>query len=233
MRVKNVILDPQNKAPVVILESVKDQKVVPIWIDIPEARSIALELEQVVTPRPLTHDLIRNIFQGLGVTLQSVTITELKNSTYFANLTLKHKDREFQVDSRPSDAIAIALRMKAPIYASSQVVAKAQQSSPAEENKGHLRKTMGIHIQDLTSDLASLFALPVSHGVLVSDVDAGSPGAKAGLQRGDVILRVNDRPLRRSAELESVLKAVKKPAQVNVEILRDGKTLGLALNIGS
>ncbi|HKY07864.1 MAG TPA: bifunctional nuclease family protein, partial [Candidatus Binatia bacterium] len=121
-----MLIDPNSQSPVVVLETITDKKPLPIWIDVPEARAIALELEHVALPRPLTHDLIRNILQSLGATLQRITITELRNSTYFANLSLATKNRVMQVDSRPSDAIAIALRMKAPIFVSTQVLAKSK-----------------------------------------------------------------------------------------------------------
>ncbi len=121
-----MLIDPNSQTPVVILETVADKKPLPIWIDVPEARAIALELEHVSLPRPLTHDLIRNILQSVGATLQRVTITELRNSTYFANLSLATKEKVVHVDSRPSDAIAVALRMKAPIFVSTQVLAKSK-----------------------------------------------------------------------------------------------------------
>src|SRR5882724_2037999 len=120
-KVKTVMVDPNSQSPVVVLETVADKKLLPIWIDVPEARAIAIELDHVATPRPLTHDLIRNIIQGLGATLQRVTITDLRNNTYFAVLFLGFKGQDLQIDARPSDAIAVALRMKAPIYASTQV----------------------------------------------------------------------------------------------------------------
>ena len=87
-RIKTLMLDPNTQSPIVVLETVTDKKLLPIWIDVPEARAIALELEHVTTPRPLTHDLIRNIIQGLGATLQRVVITDLRNNTYFAVLSL-------------------------------------------------------------------------------------------------------------------------------------------------
>ncbi|HEX9272159.1 MAG TPA: bifunctional nuclease family protein, partial [Candidatus Binatia bacterium] len=115
-KIKTLMLDPNTQSPVVVLETVTDKKLLPIWIDVPEARAIALELEHVTTPRPLTHDLIRNIIQGLGATLQRVMITDLRSNTYFAVLFLGFKGQDLQIDARPSDAIAVALRMKAPIY---------------------------------------------------------------------------------------------------------------------
>jgi bifunctional DNase/RNase len=129
-KIKTLMLDPNTQSPIVVLETLNDKKLLPIWIDVPEARAIALELEHVTVPRPLTHDLIRNIIQGLGATLQRVVITDLRNSTYYALLFLGLKGQDFQIDARPSDAIAVALRLKAPIYASAQVLAKSK-SLPA------------------------------------------------------------------------------------------------------
>src|ERR1043166_4559398 len=129
-KVKTLTLDPNTQAPIVLLETLTDKQLLPIWIDIPEARAIALELEHVKTPRPLTHDLIRNILQELGAELHRVTITDLRNSTYYAVLSVRLKGQELQIDSRPSDAIAVALRMKTPIYVSTQVFEKSK-SLPA------------------------------------------------------------------------------------------------------
>ena len=121
--VKMVTLDPEANAPVVILETVGDKKLLPIWIDLPEARAIALEIERITPPRPLTHDLIRNLLNALGAKLQRATITDLRNNTYFALLSLELRGETLEIDSRPSDAIAVALRMKAPIYATTEVLA--------------------------------------------------------------------------------------------------------------
>jgi bifunctional DNase/RNase len=129
-KVKTLTLDPNTQAPIVLLETLTDKQLLPIWIDVPEARAIALELEHVKTPRPLTHDLIRNILQELGAELNRVTITDLRNGTYYAILTVRLKGQELQIDSRPSDAIAVALRMKTPIYVATQVFDKSK-SVPA------------------------------------------------------------------------------------------------------
>ncbi|MEK6562234.1 MAG: bifunctional nuclease domain-containing protein [Candidatus Binatota bacterium] len=233
MKVKRVMLDPTTKSPVVILENTKDKKLIPIWIGNHEAMSIAMELEKAATPRPLPYDLIRNILQGLGTTLRRITITDIRNSTYFAVLTLKLKDQEFQIDSRPSDAIALALKMKAPIYASSQVLAKAKELPAAEKPGEDFRKVLGIHAQDLTSDLASLFDLQGKKGVLVADVELGSPGSEAGIQRGDIILKVNDRMIQRVGDLESLFQGVKKAGQLKMEVLRKGKTATVTVDLPS
>ncbi len=233
MKVKRVMMDPYSKTPVVLLEATHDKQLMPIWIDVPEARSIALGLEHVDTPRPLTHDLIRNILQGLGATLQRITITDLKNNTYFATLTLKLKGQDFQIDSRPSDAIAVALRMKAPIYASSKVLAKAKLLPSPEKSGDSLRTTLGIHVQDLTSDLASLLDLQVKRGALVADVEPASPASEAGIKRGDIIVKVNEKAVQKAEDLETYLQGVRSPAQLKIEVIRQGKPTLIVVSLPS
>ncbi|MBI2090558.1 MAG: bifunctional nuclease family protein [Deltaproteobacteria bacterium] len=234
MKVKRVMLDPSTKTPtaVVILESVRDQKIVPIWVGNEEATSIAIQMENVAPPRPNSHDLIRNILQGIGATIHRITITDIKNNIYYALITLRLRGQEFQVDSRPSDAIAVALRMKAPIYASARVLAKA--TPLPDKDSGDFRKIRGgLHVQSLTSELAQLFGLQRTSGVLVTDVDVGSPASIAGLQRGDIILNVEGRPVQKVGDLESLLGGGKKSGQVRVEVYRKGKTTPLLLDLSS
>lgn len=236
MKVKRVMLDPSTKTPtaVVILESVKDKKLVPIWIGNEEATSIAIELESVATPRPNTHDLIRNLLQGIGATLHHITITDLRNNIYYAVITLRHKGQEFQIDSRPSDAIAVALRMKAPIYASPQVLAKARQLPLPEKTREDFRKIRGgLHAQDLNSELANLFGLQTADGVLIADVELGSPASNAGLQRGDIILKVDGKTVHKVADLEGLLAGGKKSGQVKIEVFRKGKMTPFTLDLSS
>jgi len=233
MKVKRVMLDPSSKTPtaVVILENVKEKKVIPIWIGSEEATSIAMELEHVSAPRPNAHDLIRNIVQGLGAALHRITITDLRNNVYYASITLKLKGQEFQVDSRPSDAIAVALRMKAPIFASTQVLAKAKQLPSSETGRIDFRKILGIHAQDLTSELASLLDLQARRGVLVADVELRSLASEAGIQRGDIIVKLNERAVQRASDLEAYLEGIKRPGQAKIEVLRKGKTSTVIMNL--
>jgi len=227
MKVRRVVVDPYSKTPVVILESAKEQKSLPIWIGGEEATSIALELEKVAAPRPNTHDLIRNILNGVGAVVQRITITDLRNDVYYASIALRLRGQDYQIDSRPSDAIAVALRMKAPIYATIKVLAKAQ-PLPVEEKQDHLRK-LGIQGQDLTAELASLLDLAAKSGVLVADVEFGSAAAEAGVQRGDIILRANNKPLQKTADLEALLEGTSKASPLKIELLRKGKTVALEL----
>lgn len=230
MQVKQVVLDPATNTPVVILASLQERKILPIWIGAAEATSIAQELEQVQSPRPNTHDLIGNILKGLGATLSRITISDLRNNTYYATITLKMRNQEFQIDSRPSDAIAVALRMKAAIFVTAQVLAKARPLPSSPGQREDLKGSMGIQLQDLTPELASLLDSPGTQGVLVTDVDLASPAMDAGLSRGDVIVKINDNPVQKASQVEAVLKSAKKPARVKLEILRKGKPASLMLD---
>jgi bifunctional DNase/RNase len=115
------MLDPPNNY-VVILRGEEGQEVLPIWIGKAEANSISLALENVDLPRPLTHDLMKNALDALEAKVISIVITELKDSTYFAKLHLLHHDAEITVDTRPSDAIALALRTDSPIFVAEEVL---------------------------------------------------------------------------------------------------------------
>ena len=234
-KIKTLMLDPHTQSPIVVLETVADKKLLPIWIDVPEARAIALELEHIPTPRPLTHDLIRNIIQGLGATLQRVTITDLRNNTYFAVLFLGFNGQDLQIDARPSDAIAVALRMKAPIYTSTQVLAKSKAlpapapSTPTRE----LQKRTGIQAQDLTVELAALLDIPVQAGVLVVDVAPGSAAMEAGIQRGDVITKANEHAVQSAHELEALVQSTKPQMRIKLEIIRKGKPTPRVIDLPS
>jgi bifunctional DNase/RNase len=182
-KIKTILLDPTTGTPVVILETVGDKKLVPIWIDVPEAKAIAIELQHVQSPRPLTHDLIRNILQSLGATLQRATITDIRNNTYFAALHLRLQNEEFRIDSRPSDAIAVALRMKAPIYMAPQVVLKAKPAPTPDQPAEQLRKKLGIKTQHLTGEFGSVLDIRWLNRV-VTDPTLRSPAERAGIQQG-------------------------------------------------
>ena len=139
MFVGGLMLDPNTQAPVVVLKDEAGNIVLPIWIGIAEATSIASVIKQVSMARPLTHDLMRDVFQELGVKVERVVITELKDSTYFAELVLSLGEKALVFDSRPSDAIAIALRASAPIYVTQQVLDQARiafsSASSAADNR--------------------------------------------------------------------------------------------------
>ena len=126
MFVGGLVLDPNTQAPVVVLKDETGKIALPIWIGVAEATSIASAIKQVAMQRPLTHDLMQNALDELGVKVQRIVITDLKDSTYFAELTLSHGERVFTLDARPSDAIGIALRSEAPIFVAQVVLDQAK-----------------------------------------------------------------------------------------------------------
>lgn len=126
MYVGGLVLDPSTQAPVVILKDESGEHILPIWIGIAEATSIASAIKQVAMARPLTHDLMHDIFDQTGIVVQRVVITELKDQTYFAELAISKGDRVMLIDARPSDAIAIALRESCSIFVSENVLKQAK-----------------------------------------------------------------------------------------------------------
>lgn len=126
MFVGGLVLDPATQAPIVVLKDESGQITLPIWIGIAEATSIASAIKQVAMARPLTHDLFYDLLLELGITVQRVVITELKDSTYFSELVLGQGDKVLILNARPSDAIAMALRATAPIYVSQAVLDQAR-----------------------------------------------------------------------------------------------------------
>ena len=134
MNVKGLTVDPMTNVPIVILGDEKNQKALPIWIGIYEATAILSQIEKVDNPRPMTHDLIKNIILQLGSKVVNITVTDLKDNTYYAVIELLLDDKKLVIDSRPSDAIAIALRVGAPILVAEEVLEKANTIDTNREN---------------------------------------------------------------------------------------------------
>ncbi len=126
MEVKGLMLDPTSNLPIVILRDESTNSFLPIWIGVFEANAIALRIEGVETPRPMTHDLMRSFLEDLGVKVTKILISDLRENTFFAEIHLTLGQRDLQVDSRPSDALALALRTEAPIFVRQAVLDKAQ-----------------------------------------------------------------------------------------------------------
>ena len=153
MEIKGLLMDPVSNMPVVILRDTEKGHFLPIWVGIFEANAIAIEIEKVSAPRPMTHDLTRNLMRHMNAKLERIVITELRDDTFFAMLWLRQEDELITMDARPSDAIALALRADCPIFVSEQVMqsAKLNMSGPpegptAEELRGWLE---GLNDEDL------------------------------------------------------------------------------------
>ena len=124
MNVEGLLFDPRSSMYILLLKEIEGDGRLPIWIGKPEADSIALALGKVVTPRPLTHDLIKNITDGLKVRITKIIVTEILENTYYALVCLNDGKKETLIDSRPSDAIAVALRSNAPIFVEESIMEK-------------------------------------------------------------------------------------------------------------
>lgn len=124
MNVRGLLFDPYNNAYIVILRDEQNSDMLPIWVGKSEASAISFALERIAPPRPMTHDLMKTVLDSMDAKIISIVLTDLKENTYFAKIHLLYGDSEFSIDSRPSDAIAVALRAEAPIFATAEVLHK-------------------------------------------------------------------------------------------------------------
>lgn len=134
VRVQSIVVD-QTNTPVVVLKEVGDDRLLPIWVGPSEANAIAVKMQDVTLPRPLTHDLVASTIAGLGGTLRRVLITRVEESTYFAELIIDCGGELVSVDARPSDSIALALRTEARIFAADSLLMRMPKASPAESGR--------------------------------------------------------------------------------------------------
>jgi bifunctional DNase/RNase len=142
MKIKGLVVDPISKMPIVVLEDPRSDQILPIWIGVFEANAIALTIENIPTPRPMTHDLIKNFLNKLAITVDRIVVNDVRNNTFYATIHCRYQERELLLDSRPSDAIALALRMNSPIFVEDEVVKRAHGLKLDEnlENSENLRK---------------------------------------------------------------------------------------------
>ena len=126
MSIKGLMVDPITNMPIIILKDDDGQRVLPIWVGVFEANAIALQIENVTTPRPMTHDLLRNIITDLDGSVDRVVVSDLKDNTFFAIIHLTVRGERIAVDARPSDAIALALRTRSPILVEESVIDNAK-----------------------------------------------------------------------------------------------------------
>ena len=129
-------MDPNSGTPIIILKDVQSDTMLPIWVGTYEANAIALEIEKIAPPRPMTHDLLRNLIVQMGVQVERVVVTSLRDNTFFAVIEMRNSDGNRMVlDSRPSDAIALALRADCPIYVDMEVIKASRNTLPSEEGE--------------------------------------------------------------------------------------------------
>jgi uncharacterized protein len=142
MTIKGLMIDPITNMPIIILRDQEGQRVLPIWVGVFEANAIALQIENVQTPRPMTHDLLKNILEDLSAQVERIVVSDLKENTFYALIHLRTDGHALAVDARPSDAIALALRTHSPIFVEESVIQSARSVESAKENMdvGRLQK---------------------------------------------------------------------------------------------
>jgi bifunctional DNase/RNase len=151
MKIRGLLMDPVTNTPIVILRDSGSETVLPIWVGVYEANAIALEIEKVSTPRPMTHDLIKNVLAGLDARVHKVVVTELKEDTFYAVIWMERDGKIISVDSRPSDALALALRVDCPIFVEEEVLKTSKKAAATSETTSEeLRKWLeGLNDEDL------------------------------------------------------------------------------------
>lgn len=152
MAIKGLIIDPVTNMPIVLLRDAENQRMLPIWVGPVEANAIALQIENVSTPRPMTHDLLRNLLGELDARMERVVIFDLREGTFYAYLELRRGDETLFVDSRPSDAIALSLRTRVPVFVDDKVLEAAKvvdASSDAAEQERLQRWLESLDPDDL------------------------------------------------------------------------------------
>ena len=235
VQVQNIGFDPAAQAPVVLLQDRNGGKSIPIWIGMAEAQAIAWQLQGKAALRPLTHDLLKTILEQVGVEFDRVLVNDLKEGTYYARIHLINGGKVLEVDSRPSDAIALALRFHRPIFVERSLF-DSSPSSQIVEHETTTRtaaplgstKIFGLTVQGLTEALAAHFDLPDTQGVLVTEVEGKSGGVH--LQRGDVIVAVGNEPVDGVEDLQQKLRR-ERGHVVSVRIRRDSEESDVSLSL--
>ena len=152
MKIRGLMMDPVTNMPIVVLKDVNGSAILPIWVGIYEANAIALEIEKVSTPRPMTHDLIRTLLHGLDTNVRKIVVNELKEDTFYAMIWLEKDGHLITVDSWPSDALAVALRLDCPIFVDDSVLNSSKMASAVSDkiNNEELRRWLeGLNDEDL------------------------------------------------------------------------------------
>ena len=230
MKVKGVTMDPERHSPIVILEDGQGHEAFPIWIGIPEARAIALELEGVDTPRPLTHALLNNILVNLKIGVRRVFIHDLRNNTYFARIDLQRDSETVTIDARPSDAIALAIRANAPIFVARRVLETTRTVIlTGPDTREHSAKMCGIFVQSLTPQLARIFNLTTTDGVLVASAEMEG----RDVRRGDVIIEADGMKIKTIQDFQNLCQNKQVGEDVVLHITRDQQPIELKLSLSS
>jgi bifunctional DNase/RNase len=229
--VKGVVIDPETQSPILFLVDPESNRGLPVWIGLNEARAITLGLEEVTPPRPLTHDLMKRMLDVLNARVERVVISDLKANTYYATLRLRAGRNTWEVDSRPSDAVAMALRYDAPLFLSRELVHKGVLVDlGAASPETSLEGVYGFVFQKLSPDIARYFGFKKQKGVIVTEVRGDSPADKAGMRKGDILVALDRESVTGKEDVRRILKKKREEASsIRVDVYRKGEVRSLKM----
>ncbi len=207
----------------ILLADEAERLAVPIAVGRDQGVAIYLGKEGMPTPRPMTHDLMARILKTLEVSVTKITITELRDDTYFAEIALSWSGGHHTIDARPSDAIALAVRLDVPMFAASDLMRPVGEQGPSTDDLARLDARLGLAVQNLDADLAEFLGAKGVAGVLIASVEPEGPAGRAGLKRGDILKAIDDRPTDSLDRYEGALREARK--QPRFRIWRDGQDL--------
>ena len=225
VKVHQLTVDPISKQPVVVLADSLEERALVVWIDFFSANAIHLEIQGIKHRRPLTHDLLERIIQEANGKIHRIVITHVKKDIYYATIVMERRGSLAEIDARPSDAIVMALKFKAPIFVSK--VLFREMAIPLEEQK-EIEEQYGLTLQDLTSSLAECFSFGSTRGVLVSDVRKGSRAEKDGIERGDIFVELGGQVVEDVMFMKDVL--ARSETAVQARIFRKAHFLFITLH---
>lgn len=225
VKIHRLIVDPSSMQPVVLLADPSGEKAMPIWIGPYEAAAIQGELEGTKPPRPMTHDILDRVIRRLNGTVQRIVITEEKAGIYYAIIVLEKGGTPLELDARPSDSIAMALKFKAPILISRGLF---KEKAVLLREKKNAEDAYGLSIQELNPLLAEAFSFKQGKGALVADVKEGSQAEKDGFQRGDILVEIGKEEIEDVAAVRRALEKIR--GRTTVKIFRKGGFSTLTLN---
>lgn len=206
-----------------LLADASEERALPIAIGREQGIAIYLGREKAPTPRPMTHDLLVTLLKTVGASIERITVTALKQDTYYAEIAVRAGDRLHAVDARPSDAIALAVRLDTPIFAAPDLL-RPIDAPGLPGNPTTASRRLGMTVQELDPDLAEFLGAAEVRGLLVASVAAGGPAGRAGVRRGDILAAIDGRPLR---DLEAWRAARESIDGKRFTVWREGRTVTL------
>ncbi len=223
MKVKSIRGSAETGEMILVLREDQGDRILPLSVGGEQALAIHLGQQHVTTPRPMTHDLIVNIFKSLTIEVERITITELKGGTYYAEIVLQNGSKTYRIDARPSDAIALSLRVDAPIYAMPNLLMEFSEEPEASTAFSSQTEaaSWGMTVQAITPALAEFFG--EKEGVLISSVWEESPAEKGGLQAGDILLQVEQSRIHNVTDFLAAIVLLDTSNSMRLEYWRDGQ----------